>query len=138
MQKTIRAFAWLALFITAVAAVFTYRLYKDAMGGELGQKEDYAILQSVESEHRNDTDKVSLIIFKNVAGTGRDVVGFPVKSAQSPPVWVTLNKTAVDGTVFAMPGQLKNQISCRDIDTTSTEYNASSKIFDDLYSKCLK
>jgi hypothetical protein len=119
-------------------AIFAYQLYTKSMSGELGNKKDYSILQGVESEHRNDTDRTSLIVINNINQTGRDVAGFPVEANQTARVWIVLNKAEVDGTIFAIPDHLKNKILCRDIDIISSKKQGSSKILESLYLTCLK
>jgi hypothetical protein len=121
-----------------IVAALAYKLYTKSMSGELGNKKDYSILQGVESEHRNDTDRTSLIVINNINQTGRDVAGFPVEASQAARVWVVLNKAGGDGTVFAIPDHLKNKIPCRDIDIISSKKQGDNKVLESLYLTCLK
>lgn len=138
MNKQIRAFVWCAIIMLLTVAIFVYQLYTKSMSGELGNKKDYSILQGAESEYRNYSDRTSLIVINNINQTGRDVAGFPVDANQSARIWVVLNKTGEDGTIFAVPDHLKNKILCRDVDIVSSKKQGGSKILESLYLICLK
>ncbi|WDH22902.1 hypothetical protein [Pseudomonas chlororaphis] len=138
MKKQVRVFLWCVLTMILAVAIFVFQLYTRSMDGELGNKKDYSILQGVESEHRNDANRISLIVINNINQTGRDVAGFPVDADQFARVWIVLNKTGAEGTIFAIPDHLKNKILCRDVDVISSKKQGDSKILERLYLTCLK
>jgi hypothetical protein len=83
-----------------------------ARSGELGAKEDYAVLQDIEYQHRSDTDVRSPLIVRNAGESRLTVLGVPSASRANPRQWFILDRVTSKGDVMRIPVDADIQVSC--------------------------
>lgn len=119
-----------------IAAFAVY--YRFLMSGELGEKDVYATLQAAELEGRATRVMREPVILDKVHGSGYVLLGLPTGNERYPSVWIVLNRTSRDGSVFQMPQNLRGSVSCDFVVGLSTRANVENGVLRYLESICIK
>ena len=88
--------------------------------GELGDKEKYALLQSVELSYRDQAISDRLILKRKVKGTKFDVLGLPTENEAYPLTWVLLNDLDYQGGTIFMPSAMRLKAECEQLSAVLT------------------
>ena len=127
-----------ALIVLAVLASGVYYWRAVLQPGEIGTKEAYAILQSVEFEHRQDANTSAPIFIRNAASSSYDVLGLASNEKANPRVWIVLNKILSNDDVIMVPTQLQFHVHCAYIADLSSKVKIERKVELFLISRCEK
>jgi len=132
-----QAVGGIVVLLMGIAAVAILYYWVSIAGhGELGKKEGYSILQSVEIENRNDADRTTPIIKRNVSNSGYDVIGLPTFDTKFPRTWIVLNKTPPNGKILMLPADLNFQIDCAYVAALPTKGEINPVVFSFLTGGC--
>ncbi len=83
--------------------------------GELGDKEKYALLQTVEVKNRNEIVPTDLILKRNAEGTKFDILGIPTGDDKYPMTWVLLNGVDYKDGVISLPPAMPMKKRCEQL-----------------------
>jgi hypothetical protein len=83
-----------------------------ASNGELAQKEEWFVLQSVEAPNGKNTRKASPLIVVDAGGSGYDLIGFSTEDSEFSYVWIITNPKTDDLRVKMMPRNVKFKMKC--------------------------
>jgi len=120
--------------ILLIIIVPMYRLCVQMEAGEFGAKSAYAILQSLESDHRNDADRNSVIYLENAYGTRYNVLGIPVNDSKYPRTWLLLTRTNAR-EIMMVPSGKSFKIQCSYVQHISGRIDPV--VFDFLMKNCM-
>jgi hypothetical protein len=126
----------MVLLMGAATAAVLYYWVSNARNGELGEKEGYSILESMEFENRTGADRTTPIIKRNVSNSGYDVIGLPTFDTKFPRTWIILNKTAPNGKILMLPADLNFQIDCAYVAALPTKGEVNPVVFSFLTGGC--
>lgn len=79
--------------------------------GELGDKDYYALLQSVEFDNRDDKAP-NPILKENVNGSGLNVLGIRGADAAETRIWIVLNRASTEGQPLMVPLDIPLKPNC--------------------------
>ena len=71
--------------------------------GELGDKEKFAALQSVESRYRDYGQRDSILVIEHLDGIDEVALGLPTLQAGHPRAWALINELDSQGQLFMSP-----------------------------------
>jgi hypothetical protein len=103
--------------------------------GELAEKPLYATLQGAEIGHRADTDRTSVLLIENAAGTGYTVLGVPTAESEYSRTWVILNATGPDEEVMFLP-KARFALACQYVSKLKSQVQISPAVLRFLISRC--
>ena len=124
------------LAISVGIAMLSYHWISNARRGELGEKEEYSVLQTIEFENRMVGGTVTPIIKRNVSNSGYDILGVPTLDKEFPRTWIILNKTAPSGKIMLVPTTLKFHADCAFVAALRLKAEVDPTVFAYLQQNC--
>jgi hypothetical protein len=124
------------LAISAGIAVLSHHWISNARRGELGEKEEYSVLQTIEFENRTVSDSVTPIIKRKVSNSAYDILGVPTLDKEFPRTWIILNKTAPNGKIMLLPTTLKFHVDCAFLAALRMKADVDPTVFAYLQQNC--
>ncbi|MFZ4878837.1 hypothetical protein ACL9RI_27450 [Janthinobacterium sp. Mn2066] len=108
--------------------------------GELGQAEQWRVLQAVEYDHRASSVTAEPKLLQNAAGSDLSALGLPTGQKTSPFTWILLNSDSGDdyGPIKMLPQGQSFTISCREIDDVSAKVVIEPAVSAYLKSHCVR
>jgi hypothetical protein len=80
--------------------------------GELGQAGAWTLLQSLDLQHRTDSDRFSPLLVRNAQGSNYSVLGLPTTDQKVPREWIILNEDPPDAPLKMLPSNVNFLINC--------------------------
>lgn len=121
--------------LLAAALLFAYG-FLIAKHGELADKEAYAVLQRLESEHRNDVSRQPYVVIRGAFGTSYDAMGLLSNDRRFPIVWILLSHLSASGEVMMIPSDAKPIVPCDQITHILAGEVMKPEVRNLLMSKC--
>jgi hypothetical protein len=135
MKKNLMIVA-IIVFTGLLPGSFIYYLYYLTTVGELGDKDAYAMLQSIEIENRDAKPIESPIVIKNAYESSYTLLRIPSGNEKYSYVWIILNRVTHDGSVFKMPSTPTGVVSCRFVEELAIKIQINDPVLRYLRSIC--
>lgn len=115
---------YIGVVILILISAYIYKL-----NGELNQKKEWAVMQTIESDNSHSDWRV----IREPMGSSLILLGIKTSDKKTPFVWIVLNKK---DEIKIFPSGLSFQLSCKDFDQIRQEYNMEEKVESYLKVKC--
>ncbi len=105
--------------------------------GELGEARGWAVLQSVEVKHRSDAETETPILLSGPIGSSFVVLGLPTEGAKLTRVWIILNETTPNSSVYILPQNQRFHVSCPYVEGLSATVKIEPFVLSLLRGQCV-
>jgi hypothetical protein len=100
----------ITLIVVTLLAVRFFRV--EYPRGELGQAGAWTLLQSLDLQHRTDSDRLSPLLVQNAEGSSYSALGLPTTDQKVPRAWIILNEDPPDAPLKMLPSNVNVLINC--------------------------
>jgi hypothetical protein len=140
MSTSNRAITVIWGIVAVIVGLAAYYVVYVLRRGELGQAEQWRVLQAVEYDHRANPATAEPKLLQNAAGSDLSALGLPTGEKASPFIWILLNPDIDDdyGPIKMLPRGQSFTISCRKIDDVSAKVVIEPAILAYLKSHCVR
>jgi hypothetical protein len=96
----------------------------------------WTVLQTVEAEHRTDTDHVSVMLLPNADHSRYTLLGIPTGSLRLPRAWIILNQWAPGAPLKMIPGNARIRVQCGSVEQVLKTHDVEPSVKTFLRSRC--
>ena len=128
-----------SIVLVALAAV-AYRYYYTrviAPMHRIGTAQAWTVLQTVEAEHRSDSDRDSAVLLPNADHSRYTLLGLPTGSARLPRAWIILNQWTPGARMKMIPANAHIHVQCGYVEQVLRTADVEPGVRSFLRSRCV-